>query len=248
LLGAISLCLTVAGERDGANRALAWIKDGSPTPDSRKTIYDKRIECYSEIWKVITAVDSVQGGAEASQISRRKEEAYIMIDGSDDEVFQTCLYDWYLERNLSQRLLELTSPYVVSYLKRKSENEQSVADLLWRYYAHHREYFEAAKVQLQLAKSGFTIDLSTRIEYLSRAKANASARTIGYGDSSGKRQAIMSDIQDQLDCATVQLDTLRRLEQDSRLRDNKRNVLDKLNGGIISLDGVSRVVVLTKAY
>jgi nuclear pore complex protein Nup155 len=242
--GAIRLCLTVAQQRDRANRALAWIKDGSPQPDSRKELYDKRITCYSEIWKVIEAVDAsttnvMRGELDTSQVGRRKEEAYTVIDGSDDEVFQNCLFDWYLQRNWSQRLLDLTSPYVVSYLQRKSENEQDVADLLWRYYAHHRQYFEAAKVQLQLAKSGFPIDLATRIEYLSRAKANASARTLGFGDMSGAKQAVMSDISDQLDCATVQLDTLRRLEQDPRMRpENKTKVEEQLNSRILSLDEV----------
>jgi nuclear pore complex protein Nup155 len=242
--GAIRLCLTVAQQRDRANKALAWIKDGSPQPDSRKDLYDKRITCYGEIWKVIEAVDAssanaLRGNADASQVARRKDEAYAVIDGSEDEVFQNCLFDWYLQRNWSQRLLDLTSPYVISYLQRKSENEQEVADLLWRYYAHHRQYFEAAKVQLQLAKSGFPIDLPSRIEYLSRAKANASARTLGFGDMTGSKQAVMQEIGDQLDCATVQLDTLRRLEQDPRMRpENRPNIVEQLNSRILSLDEV----------
>lgn len=243
-LGAIKLCLIVAQQRDRANRSLAWIKDGSPQGDSRKDLHDKRIVCYSQIWKVIEAVDAASSSparndADASQIARRKDEAYAVIDESDDEVFQNCLYDWYLQRNWAQRLLDLTSPYVISYLQRKSEHEREVADLLWKYYAHHRQYFEAAKVQLQLAKSGFPIDLQSRIEYLSRAKANASARTPGFGDMSGSKQAIMSEIGDQLDCATVQLDTLRRLEQDPRMRpENLPNISEQLNSRILSLDEV----------
>jgi nuclear pore complex protein Nup155 len=200
--------------------------------------------CYGEIWRVIEAVDAssanaLRADADSTNVARRKEEAYAVIDGSDDEVFQNCLFDWYLQRNWSQRLLDLTSPYVVSYLQRKSEHDQAVADLLWRYYSHHRQYSEAARVQLQLAKSGFQIDLPTRIEYLSRAKANASARTPGFGDMTGSKQVILQEIGDQLDCATVQLDTLRRLEQDPRMQEeNKPNIVEQLNSRILSLDEV----------
>jgi nuclear pore complex protein Nup155 len=246
LIGAIQLCLSAAQKRDSGNRALAWIKDGCPEADSRKANYDKRIGCYSQIWKVIEAVDaaSAQAGtteSKAINVARRREEAYGVINSSDDEVFQNCLYDWYLQSNWSQRLLEITSPFVRTYLQRKSENEKDAADLLWRYYTHHHEYFEAAKVQLQLAKSFFEIDLASRMEYLSRAKANASARRPGFGSLvSGRQEPILTEIGDELDCAGVQLDILKRLENDPRLHSsNRENVLKSLNDRILALDSVS---------
>jgi nuclear pore complex protein Nup155 len=193
-----------------------------------------------QITRVIVAVDSIPTPADeqgASTISTRRQEAYSVIDLSEDEVFQNCLYDWYLENDWSQRLLELTSRFIIPYLQRKSEQDRSSADLLWKYYAHHKEYFEAAKVQLQLANSFFAIGLQDRIEYLSRAKANASTRMSSFGRLNGSKQEIARDITDLLDCASVQLDVLRRLENDSRLVEpNKTKVTTKLDGRVLSLD------------
>jgi nuclear pore complex protein Nup155 len=185
----------------------------------------------------------------ATRIATRKQEAYSVIDLSEDEVFQNSLYDWYLENDWSQRLLELTSRFIIPYLQRMSEQDPTTADLLWKYHAHHKEFFEAAKVQLQLAKSFFTIGLQRRIEYLSRAKANASTRMSSFGRLNGSKQEIARDIADQLDCASVQLDVLRRLESDPRLVEpNRSNVISKLDGRVLSLDELYNEYVYLAQY
>jgi len=178
-------------------------------------------------------------------MARRKQEAYHEIDQSDDEVFQTYLYDWYLQQGWSDRLLEIESPHVVTYLKRKSNDDAAHADLLWRYYARYNNYFEAAKVQLQLAKSGFDINLSTRIGHLSRAKANTSTRTNGLQDFSKTpqtKQEVVREITDLLDLANIQEDLLHRLGADSRITDDRRpEIVKELDGKILALDTVSLV-------
>lgn len=186
----------------------------------------------------------------ASNLSKRKDETYGVIDLSEDEVFQNCLYDWYLSKDWAQRLLDLTSPYVVAYLTRKSENEPAAADLLWKYHVHHHDYFEAAKIQLKLATSAFAIDLQSRIEYLSRAKANASTRTSAAfgGRANGERQKVLRDITDTLDCASVQLDILRRLENDPRLQESNREVLKRLNGKVLGLNELFNEYVIPAGY
>lgn len=176
----------------------------------------------------------------ASIVTTRTQEAWSEIDRSEDEVFQYTLYDWYLEMGWSQRLLDLTSRFIVPYLQRMSEQEPSAADLLWRYHAHHKEYFGAAQVQLQLAKSYFPIPLETRVEYLSRAKANVSTRMSSFGSFNGTKQEVARDISDQLDCASVQLELLKRLQSDPRLVEpNRSNVISKLDNRVLSLDDVS---------
>jgi nuclear pore complex protein Nup155 len=216
-------------------------------------MYTLRTECYEQVWRIIAAVDAISVPANnetvATSLKQRKEEAYGVIDLSEDEVFQNCLFDWYLQNGSSQRLLDLTNPFVIAYLQRRAVNEREQADLLWKYYAHHNEYFEAAKVQLQLAKSGFTIELPTRVEYLSRAKANASTRLPTFGRLNGSKQEVIRDISDQLDCASVQLDVLRRLETDDRLQEPTRTtVLQRLNGQVLSLDNVSRQVFFLSSF
>ena len=175
-------------------------------------------------------------------MGKRKAEAYDEVNRSDDEAFQKYLYDWYLSQGWSDRLLDIDSPYVISYLQRMSKDERKHTDLLWRYYANYHSFFEAAKVQLQLAKSGFDINLQTRIEYLSRAKANASTRTNGlqeFGGSRQSRQEVVREINDLLDLANIQQDILQRLIDDPRISDARKPLIVKeLDGSIQPLDEV----------
>lgn len=246
--GAIRLALTVAQELDRANRALSWIRDGSPEPDPRKAAYESRMRCYRLITEVIGAVDRVKAlpgdDITASNIARRKAEAYQEINQSDDEVFQTYLYDWYLSQGWSNRLLDISSPYVVSYLRRKAKDDIAHSDLLWQYYAHYNAFFEAAQVQLELARSGFDLNLSRRMEYLSRAKANAASRIRSnglrdIGRSTQSRQEVLREISDLLDLATVQAEILSLLEKDPRVpADRRPTIIKELNGSILPLEDV----------
>lgn len=249
--GAIRLALKTAQELDRGNKALSWIKDGRPAQDARQPFYEKRTACYGLVFRVIEAVDfafNAQGvvsldGA-ISQITRRKHEAYEQINDSDDEVFQNHLYDWYLTKGWADRLLEINSPFVVDYLRRSSEEDPAAADLLWRYYAHYGDYLGAAEVQFQLAKSPFDLSLEKRIEYLSRAKANASTRSTGFSESGVRnrqsRQELLRNISDHLDISNIQDDILQKIKNDSRLvGDRRAEVIKVLDGVIQPLDDVS---------
>ena len=170
-------------------------------------------------------------------IAKRQSEAYSVIANSQDEVFLTSLYDWYLAQGWSDRLLRIQSPFVVTYLERKSVDDIAHADLLWRYYAQYERFFEAAEVQLQLAQSAFVLPLSRRIEYLGRARANASIFTPDVGRQS--RQRLLQEISELLDVANVQDDLLQRLKDDSRIApDRKAEVLDEVDGPVMDLSSV----------
>lgn len=214
------------------------------------------------IFKVIEAVDrafaaqgSIQADGLISQINRRKQEAYEQINNSEDEVFQNFLYDWYMEQGWADRLLEIESPFVVEYLKRSSETEQAHADLLWKYYAHYNDYLGAAEVQFQLAKSeAFNLSLEQRIEYLSRAKANASTRLTGFTDTGARsrqtRQELLRNIGDHLDIANIQDDVLQKLRSDPRFQSladaRKQEMLSELNGTVKTVDDVSFFSLILK--
>ncbi|KAI9821284.1 MAG: hypothetical protein M1827_004020 [Pycnora praestabilis] len=238
--GAIQLALSVAKESDRGNKALAWITDGRPEQDPRKDIFNTRKRCYELVHQIILVVDK-----NSSQVpemidghytltAKRKDEAYDVIDHSEDEVFQTDLFDWYLAQDWSDRLLSVQSPFIVTYLQRKSADDVEHADLLWNYYAQVNRFHDAAAVQLQLAKSAFNLSLEKRIEYLSRAKANASASTPGMGRQA--RQLLLHETTDLLDIANIQDDLLQRLKEDPRISAERRpEVLKELNGLVLSL-------------
>lgn len=182
------------------------------------------------------APDVLEGSSTIA--AKRKAEAYQVVDDSDDEIFQYNLYDWYLTQGWEDRLLNVQSSFVVSYLQDKAVTNASHADLLWQYYSLSQRYFDAADVQLHLATSDFPIPLEKRIEYLSKAKANASTSTPGV--SRQGRQVLLHDISEQLDVANIQDDLLARLMADERLRpEKKQEVIEHLDGKIIGLSDVS---------
>lgn len=258
--GAIELALSVAQEGDRGNRALSWIQDGRPEQvqeaqcilskynmtnnteqDPRATVFEARRRCYNLVHQVITALDQSSNQPPdmiSGQYATRRDEAYNVINTSDDEAFQTNLYDWYLSQNQSDRLLQVQSPYVATYLERKSSDNVQHADLLWEYYSNENRYHDAAVVQLALAKSAFPLPLDKRIEYLSRAKANASAYAPGVGRQ--PRQLLLHEVSDLLDVANIQDDLLQRLKTDPRgTPERKLEIANELDGPILSLTEVS---------
>lgn len=206
-------------------------------------MFDKRSRCYALIHQVISAVDEAADHATERQdghetaLSKRRSEAYNVINNSDDEVFQNTLFDWYVSQGWSDRLLDISSPFVVSYLRRRMEKDPAHADLLWRYHAHHDNFLEAASVQLLLAKSSFDISLEDRIAYLSRARTNASIRTTLLLDSRQTRHQLLREISDLVDVAGVQDEILQRIRTDPRLTDERRPaVTSQLDGKILDVD------------
>ena len=169
--------------------------------------------------------------------AKRRAEAYDVINSSHDEAFQTDLYDWYLSQDRTDRLLEIQSPYIVTYLERKSSDNVGHADLLWRYHTQRGQNHEAAVVQLMLARSDFKLTLDRRIEYLGRAKANASATSPGIARHA--RYQLLREVSDLLDVANIQSDLLQRLKGDERIPAGRRPaVINDLDGALVPFDVV----------
>ncbi|KAL8999897.1 MAG: hypothetical protein Q9169_001303 [Polycauliona sp. 2 TL-2023] len=238
--GSIQLCLDKARESDRGGRALTWIQEGRPPGDKRIEAFEFGRRCYDLVHQVISAVE--RSRAESPDMidghltlaGRRREEAADEIDTSDDEVFQTDLYDWYLQENRSDRLLEVESPYVITYLERRSSDDIAHADLLWKYYLQNERYQDAAMVQLALAKSQFVLSLDQRINYLGNAKTNASTTRPGIVRSS--RTEVLREVSDLLDVANIQSDLLQRIRGESRITADRRpQVIEELNGVILPL-------------
>ncbi|KAL1590668.1 hypothetical protein WHR41_00751 [Cladosporium halotolerans] len=242
--GAIQLCLTVAEEKDKSGLALSYLKDEKPGSDPRQTAYLTREQCYHFIFALIqkldqetrAATESMEG--QLSVASKRRNEAYDVINGSEDIVFQTCLYDWYLSTGQEDRLLEIMSPFVPKFLRQRANDwNREAADLLWRYFVHNNDYLEAADTQLHLARGQFPITLEERMAYLSRARTNASTRQSALVESRHSKQQLLSDIDTQLELASIQDDILQRMKFEPRLTDERRaEVVSTLNSNILTID------------
>jgi nuclear pore complex protein Nup155 len=242
--GAIQLCLTVADEKDKSGLALSYLKDEKPDADPRQSAYLVREQCYRFIFAMIqkldqetrAATDGMEG--QFSVAAKRRNEAYDVINGSGDIVFQTCLYDWYLETRQEDRLLEITSPFVPQFLRQRANDwNREAADLLWRYYVHNNDYLEAADTQLHLARGEFPITLEERMAYLSRARTNASTRQSALVESRHSKQQLLSDIDTQLELASIQDDIYQRMKHDARVSEERRpEILASLNSTILTID------------
>jgi nuclear pore complex protein Nup155 len=242
--GAISLCLDVAAEKDKSRRAHAWLRDDKPERDPRKEDYDTREACYKLIFMTILHLDQSTANSPDTVDGRhtltgkRRSEAYDIINSSDDVVFLTCLYNWYVEElGQPDRLLEINNPFVVEYLRKRSQDSRGHADLLWRYFAHQNDYLQSASIQLDIARSHFDISLEERIGYLSRARTNASTRQTALTDARQSKQKLLREVSDLLDIASVQDEILSRLRADPRHKGEAPSVfLRELNSQILSVE------------
>lgn len=239
--GAIQLCLTVANQGDRGNKALSWVNDNKPANDGREVFYNSRKRCYDLIHQILEDLDTVSGqqpeynadGA-LTVIALKRNEAYSIVSDSSDELFHYDLYDWYLSQGWSDRLLAIDSPFVVSYLEKQSQNTAERADLLWRFYSSTKRYYQAGQVQFTLSKSDFPLDLQDRIEYLSRAKANASTTTPGIARS--MQQLLLREVSEHLEIANIQDEILQRLRDHPRVdADRRAEIIQQLDGPVLPL-------------
>ncbi|SZE99990.1 unnamed protein product [Blumeria hordei] len=241
--GAISLSLLVAHESDRGNRALAWVNDDRPAADPRSSLFEFRKQCYNLVYQILEHIeaycssepDMIDGNPTLA--ATRRNEASQVVNTSDDELFQFDLYEWYLANGKERTLLSIDSNYVVQFLTKSASASLERADLLWKFHQGRDQFYEAAMVQSGLAKSDFDIPLARRIEYLCRAKANASALT-SQTQLVGRqaRQVLQYEIIELLDVANIQDEILQRLMADPRTDEaNRQRILTKLDGKIRDL-------------
>ena len=241
--GAIQLCLVVAREKDRGNTALSWINDGKPTGDPREAAFNERKRCYDMIHDCLSHLDAASSrepetvDGKYTLIATKRLEAYNVVNNSEDEVFHFDLYEWYIQQGFTDRILAIDSPHVVTFLQRLSTTDIKHADLLCRFYTNRSRFFDAAEVQASLAEGDFPIDLKTRINLLSRAKANANVQTLGV--SRQNQQMLNHRVTELLEIAHIQDDLLERLLADERLDAARKEEIEKdLDGKI---EGLSEV-------
>lgn len=242
--GAIQLCLYVAREQDRGNSALMWINDGKPANDPRTSAFNERKRCYDMIHDVLRHLDAASSAepltvdGRPTLIALKRNDAYEVVNGSEDEVFHFDLYEWYITQGWTERILAIDSPHVITFLQRLAGTNVEHADLLCRFYTNRSRFFDAAEVQGELANSDFAIGIKDRIRMLSLAKANANVATVGV--SRQQQQRLNHEVTDLLEIANIQDDLLGRLMADNRIdNDRKAEISTALDGKIISLSEVS---------
>jgi nuclear pore complex protein Nup155 len=242
--GAVQLALVVAREADRGNLALQFLTEPPTVQTDTADLYFKCIQCYQLIFRVLEDLDQTYGRAPEmidgvpTSTTRLRNETWNLIYNSDDELFHYQLYDWLFSRGeaFAERLLEIDSPYVLGYLQYRGAESLDHCELLYQYHARRDNFYQSALVLHELAISEFPLTLEKRLEFFSRARGFCQS---SYSTSRKQVNELSQQLQEELDVAVIQDDLLKRLREDVRISQEKKNKLElALGKKILSLSEV----------
>lgn len=202
---------------------------------------EKRLKLYDLIFKVLTRIDydaarSKESGDQLkiNEITSIRNATYDTCFASQDKSFHYEFYQWFINQNIADRLLDVNSPFILPFLEEKSENDLNLRNLLWLYHAKRENYFAAANILFSLAISEFKLELSQRVEFLSRAIGFCNC--VCPPNIRQKMIHLSSVVQELFDVANIQLDVFAAIKADSRIsKDNKELASQALNYKILNI-------------
>lgn len=115
-VGAITLPLTCAQVQDADNAGLECWYAGMMAGDVRRPLAEQRLHCYDLILDSLTVFEercskqpnaNNAGTLPVDDPETVRSHAYELAFTSEDEMFHSTLYDWLIQRNLADDLLEV---------------------------------------------------------------------------------------------------------------------------------------------
>lgn len=262
--GVVELGLTAADKKDPQKLGPHFYRNGEPEEDiSGQQAFQDRLSCYKCITDTMQELVNQSKAAPQSpsvpkqpgppvmtsdpnMLSNEDAAAHFeqMLDlaqRSQDELFHIALYNWLIQADLTDKLLEVNSPYLEDHLMHMIKQDQSKVrnlDLLWRYYEKNRSFGKAAHVLARLAEMHSTeISLQQRLEYISRAIL--SAKSSSCMSSLGADGEFLHELEEKMEVVRIQVqiqETLRR----------QYSQHPSVQGAITQLD--SELMDITKLY
>ncbi|KAK0530039.1 hypothetical protein OC834_003460 [Tilletia horrida] len=198
-------------------------------------LLEKRNACYALVLEMLKVVDDALDSAEQlpennsnriAEIRKATElrlDAYELALDQNDRLFHWRLYDWLLERGMTEQLLQVRSPFIEEYLNQQPTSVEKLS-LLWQLYRRDENYPSAANVLCVLAKADSAdINLGKRIEFLSLAHNLAKS-------SLTPASSMANEIEEDLEVSRVQLEVQSWLRQyvpdDERIAQLDEQLLD----------------------
>ncbi|ODV86221.1 hypothetical protein CANARDRAFT_231688 [[Candida] arabinofermentans NRRL YB-2248] len=244
--GAISFLLNVAKSLDQTQLAMQYIMDGQASllaEDPKKKAYEQRSQLYQLVFQILVDIDekailSLEQASNNSNIithySQLRDLSYEVCFQYQDKVFHYEFYKWFIKNGVGEKLLDIETPYVLEFLKDYSPKDFEMAKLLWVYYSRRENYYEAAKVLLELATSDFDLDLANRIQYLSRA--NSFCNCVCPPNLRQEMALLAPQIIDLMAVSNLQDELLLTIVNDSRITElAKQKAVGELNNTILSM-------------
>ncbi|XP_056593188.1 nuclear pore complex protein Nup155 isoform X1 [Triplophysa dalaica] len=262
--GVVELCLTAADKKDPQKLGPHFYRNGEPEEDiSGQQAFQDRLSCYKCITDTMQELVNQSKAAPQSpsvpkqpgppvmtsdpnMLSNEDAAAHFeqMLDlaqRSQDELFHIALFNWLIQADLTDKLLEVNSPYLEDHLMHMIKQDQSKVrnlDLLWRYYEKNRSFGKAAHVLARLAEMHSTeISLQQRLEYISRAIL--SSKSSSCVSSLGADGEFLHELEEKMEVVRIQVqiqETLRR----------QYSQHPSVQGAITQLD--SELMDITKLY
>lgn len=247
--GAVELLLKLASKLGNNVNANASTNAGhskllletSVNDTKTEEVKKKRLRLYDLIFKILAKIDLkalriMESGDQLliNEFNETRDQTYETCFNSQDKSFHYEFYSWFINQGVSERLLEINTPFILPFLEEKSANSLMLSDLLWLYYAKRENYFAAANILYSLAISEFRITLNHRIEYLSRASGFCNC--VCPPNLRQKMIELSSIIQELSDVANVQLDILTAIKEDERISEENKNIaIEALNYKILNV-------------
>ncbi|XP_075900928.1 nuclear pore complex protein Nup155 [Nelusetta ayraudi] len=228
--GVLELCLTAADKKDPQRLGPHFYKNGEPEEDRvGQQAFQERLSCYKCISDTMQELVNQSKAAPQSpsvpkqpgppvmtsdpnMLSNEEATAHFeqilgLAQRSQDELFHIALYNWLIQADLTDKLLEVNSPYLEDHLMHMIKQDQSKVhnmDLLWRYYEKNRNFGKAAHVLARLADMHSTeISLKQRLEYMARAILSAkSSSSISAQASDGE---FLHELEEKMELVRIQV-------------------------------------------
>ncbi|XP_051876297.1 nuclear pore complex protein Nup155 [Pristis pectinata] len=258
------LCLSAAEKKDPQGLGLHYYKNGEPEEDTvGQQAFQERVSCYKCISDTLQELVNQSKAAPQSpsvpklpgppvlssdpnmlsneEATQHFEQMLKLAQCSTDELFNIALFNWLIQVDLTDKLLEVNSPYLEPYLVRMAKHDQNrvrYMDLLWRYYEKNRNFSNAARILARLADMHSTeISLQQRIEYISRAILSAKSSTATSSQAADGE--FLHELEEKMEVARIQL-----LIQDTLARNYSQH--PSVQEAISQLD--SELMDITKLY
>uniref|UniRef100_A0AAQ5YIN2 Nuclear pore complex protein Nup155 n=1 Tax=Amphiprion ocellaris TaxID=80972 RepID=A0AAQ5YIN2_AMPOC len=258
--GVLELCLTAADKKDPQRLGPHFYKNGEPEEDRvGQQAFQERLSCYKCITDTMQELVNQSKAAPQSpsvpkqpgppvmtsdpnMLSNEEATAHCeqmlgLAQRSQDELFHIALYNWLIQADLTDKLLEVNSPYLEEHLMHMIKQDQSKVhnmDLLWRYYEKNRNFGKAAHVLARLADMHSTeISLKQRLEYIARAILSAkSSSCITAQASDGE---FLHELEEKMELVRIQVQIQETLIRQYSHHPSVKNVISQLDSELMDI-------------
>ncbi|KAL4683872.1 hypothetical protein H8959_021566, partial [Pygathrix nigripes] len=240
--GVVELSLTAAEKKDPQGLGLHFYKHGEPEED----IVGLQAFQESKAAPQSPSVPKKPGppvlSSDPNMLSNEEaghhfEQMLKLSQRSKDELFSIALYNWLIQADLADKLLQVASPFLEPHLVRMAKVDQNrvrYMDLLWRYYEKNRSFSNAARVLSRLADMHSTeISLQQRLEYIARAILSAKSSTaISSIAADGE---FLHELEEKMEVARIQLQIQETLQRQYSHHSSVQDAVSQLDSELMDI-------------